>query len=100
LASVGHLSSVNFSHLNLLLWNVLAKWTETLRQVGGFLQAFQFSPPKKKTDPCWPCFLSNRDEMGNLYRESSMIAQVIVKSNYHTITTTTAPQTWLKTHGP
>ena len=44
------------------------------RQVDGFLQAFQLPPQKKTTDPCRPCFLSNRDEMGNLYRESSIDA--------------------------
>jgi hypothetical protein len=50
------------------------KFVSDLQQVGGFLQAFQFSPPKKKPDPCRPCFLSNRDEMGNIYRESSIDA--------------------------
>jgi hypothetical protein len=45
---------------NLLLWNRLAKWTETYRP--------RNPPIRNKNCMWWPCLLTNRDEMSNLYR--------------------------------
>jgi hypothetical protein len=60
-----HLSSVNFSHFNLLLWNPSTKWSETV---------FRNQPIRNKNCLWQPCLLTNRDKMSNLYREPSIDA--------------------------
>ena len=55
-------SSVNFSHFNLLLWNPLAKWTETC----FWLADFQISSPLK------PSGQMNQNLVGCIYGRSSI----------------------------
>jgi hypothetical protein len=69
LASVIYcLSSVNFSHFNLLLWNPSAKWTETivgsiygrssLKSAHFVMIHYQTWPPQAILVSDWPIFLN------------------------------------------
>ena len=57
------LSSVNLSHFNLLLWNLLAKWTETWLEASyngrSSIKIFSFNPDWTKTRSPWVILVSD-----------------------------------------
>jgi hypothetical protein len=63
---VRRLLSVNFSHFNLLLWKPLSQvnWEKN----------FKNQPIRNKNRLWWPCLLTDRDEVSNLYRRPAIDA--------------------------